>query len=346
VRRSPEGRVSVTVLLAALVLLATGCGTLSEVVAPPVASTPSPLAAVASAPEATPTIPLDAAFGAAEVPTPPPTLTSALVPGSPVVSGESSSSKPALVTPGTEVGGESAGTTITAEAAGTKDTDESPTGMAQVRETPVTEEPEDYDPWEPYNERMFAFNYNVDRYVLKPVANVYRHIVPEPFQIMITNGFDNVRFPARFVNHVLQGRFWGAFTETSRFVINTVLGVGGLFNPATDYFGVPRSSADFGQTMHKWGIGAGPFFVPPFLPPATVRDFIGRLADSALNPIAWFLLDFWPEGLAIGIGEMVNQRAVTYELFQGVEETTLDLYTAVRDGYLRRRERQLQRPEE
>jgi phospholipid-binding lipoprotein MlaA len=345
VRRSPEGRVSVAVLLPALVLLATGCGTLSEVVAPPVASTPPPLAAEASAPEATPTIPLDAAFGAAEVPTPPRTLTSALVPGSPVVSGESSS-KPALVNPGTEVGGESAGTTITAEAAGTEETDESPTGMAQVRETPVTEEPEDYDPWEPYNERMFAFNYNVDRYVLKPVANVYRHIVPEPFQIMITNGFDNVRFPARFVNHVLQGRFWGAFTETSRFVINSILGIGGLLNPATDYFGIPRSSADFGQTLHTWGVGAGPFFVPPFLPPATVRDFIGRLADSALNPIAWFLIDFWPEGLAIGVGEMVNQRAVTYELFQGVEETTLDLYTAVRDGYLRRRERQLQRIEE
>ncbi len=224
---------------------------------------------------------------------------------------------------------------------------EAPDGMAQVRDTPVTEaDPEDYDPWEPYNERMFAFNYNVDRYVLKPAANVYRHIVPEPFQIMISNGFDNIRFPARFVNLVLQGRFRGAFLETSRFVINSVLGVGGLFNPATDYFGIPRSSADFGQTLAGWGVGPGPFFVPPLLPPATVRDFIGRLADSAMNPIAWFLLDFWPEGLAIGAGEMLNQRAVTYELFQGVEETTLDLYTAVRDGYLRRRERQLQRLEE
>jgi phospholipid-binding lipoprotein MlaA len=93
-------------------------------------------------------------------------------------------------------------------------------------------------------------------------------------------------------------------------------------------------------------VGAGPFFVPPFLPPATVRDFIGRLADSAINPVAWFLLGFWPEGFAIGAGEMLNERAVNYEAFQGVEETTLDLYTAVRDGYLRRRERQLQLPAE
>jgi phospholipid-binding lipoprotein MlaA len=216
-----------------------------------------------------------------------------------------------------------------------------PAGMGQVRETTIGDVPEDYDPWESYNERMFAFNYNVDKYVMKPTANVYRHIMPEPFQLMISNGFDNVRYPARLVNHLLQLRFWGAFIETSRFFINTVMGFGGLFNPATDYFGIPKSRADFGQTMARWGVGPGPFFVPPFLPPATVRDFIGRLADSAINPIAWFLIDFWPEGISIGVGEMVNERALNYELFQGVEETTLDLYTAVRDGYLRRRERQL-----
>ena len=213
--------------------------------------------------------------------------------------------------------------------------------MAQSRETTLSDEPEDYDPWEPFNEKMFAFNYNIDRYVLKPAANVYRQIMPEPWQLMIANGFDNLRYPPRLVNHVLQGRFWGAFIETSRFLINTVLGFGGLFNPATDYFGIPKSRADFGQTMARWGIGPGPYFVPPFLPPATVRDFLGRLADSAINPIAWFLIDFWPEGLSIGMGEMLNERAVNYEAFQGVEETTLDLYTAVRDGYLRRRELQL-----
>ena len=227
-------------------------------------------------------------------------------------------------------------------APGASESDGGVTGMAQVRESAVDAEGDDYDPWEPYNERMFAFNYNVDRYVLKPAANVYRHVVPEPFQLMIANGFDNIRYPARLVNHVLQGRFWGAFIETSRFVINSTLGVGGLFNPSSDYFGIGKSRADFGQTLARWGVGPGPYFVPPLLPPATVRDFIGRLADSALNPIAWFLIDFWPEGLFIGVGEMLNERAVNYEVFQGVEETTLDLYTAVRDGYLRRRERQLQ----
>jgi phospholipid-binding lipoprotein MlaA len=215
-------------------------------------------------------------------------------------------------------------------------------GMAQVRDQSIDEvDPEDYDPWEPFNERMFALNYNIDRYALKPAANVYRRIMPEPWQAMIANGYDNIRYPARLVNHVLQGRFWGAFIETSRFLINSTLGFGGLFNPATEYFGIPKSRADFGQTLARWGVGPGPYFVPPFLPPSTVRDFIGRLADSALNPIAWFLIDFWPEGFALGAGEMLNERALNYEVFQGVEETTLDLYTAVRDGYLRRRELQL-----
>jgi len=215
-------------------------------------------------------------------------------------------------------------------------------GMAQARESVLDSEPEDYDPWERYNEWMFNVNYNVDRYVLKPVANVYRHLIPEPFQLMIANGFDNVRYPARLVNHVLQGRFWGAFIETSRFVINSTLGLGGLFNPASDYFGIEKSRADFGQTLHRWGVGPGPYFVPPFFPPSTVRDFVGRLTDSAINPISWFLINnFWPEAFAIGTGEMVNERALNYEVFQGVEETTLDLYTAVRDAYLRRRERQL-----
>ena len=208
-------------------------------------------------------------------------------------------------------------------------------------ESVVDAEPEDYDPWEPYNERMFAFNHNIDRYVLKPAANVYRHIVPEPFQLMIANGFDNIRYPARLVNHLLQGRFWGAFIETSRFVINSTMGIGRPLQSGHRLLRHPEVARRLRPDAPSTGAwGPGRYFVPPFLPPATVRDFIGRLADSAINPISWFLLDFWPEGLGIGMGDMLNDRALNYELFQGFEETTLDLYSAVRHGYLRRRERQ------
>jgi len=350
-RRSSMARLTVAPLFVVLVVTLAGCGTISSTL-DSIASSSSAAAPFAEhgrpVSNAPPVSPADggpvqhAALGegvppaaATQVESPfsaEPTFEASL----PLLVGDSRSAPPL-------VSGGLAGSAVAGQTtAGTGDVGgDPPAGMAQARETPISDEPEDYDPWERYNEKLFAFNYNVDRYVLKPAANVYRHVMPEPWQIMITNGFDNIRYPARLVNHVLQGRFWGAFIETSRFLINTVMGFGGLFNPATDYFGIPKSRADFGQTLARWGIGAGPYFVPPFLPPATVRDFIGRLADSAINPIAWFLIDFWPEGLAIGMGEMLNERAVNYEAFQGVEETTLDLYTAVRDGYLRRRELQL-----
>jgi len=353
-RRSTTSRLIAALLLASLVPIATACGFVAEsldamassqrLAAPPSATPPagdgtqdSVVAPVAGeAPAADPRATSGEAL--------PPAAASwmqqpfeDLSPGDPAAI----PSRGEVATPFASTGGALDRTAVavapTPEAPG----DQATAGMAQVRESVLDSEPEDYDPWERYNEWMFTFNYNVDRYVLKPAANVYRHLIPEPFQLMIANGFDNIRYPARLVNHLLQLRFWGAFIETSRFVINSTLGLGGLFNPATDYFGINKSRADFGQTLLPWGEGPGPYFVPPLLPPATVRDFIGRLADSAINPISWYLLDFWPEAFAIGTGEMVNERALNYEVFQGVEETTLDLYTAVRDAYLRRRERQL-----
>jgi phospholipid-binding lipoprotein MlaA len=346
----------VTLLLVALVAILTGCGTLSGALdslatAPaasggaPAESAPGGTASrpVAGAPASSVALGEGAPPGAETQPESPLAAAPGFDPPLAIlVAADSRAPAPAGATIGSPESAASEASRAGEAIASTPDgSDDQAAGMAQARETAIGDESEDYDPWEPYNERMFAFNYNVDRYVLKPAANVYRRIMPEPWQLMIANGFDNIRYPARLVNHVLQGRIWGAFIETSRFLINSTLGFGGLFNPATDYFGIPKSRADFGQTMARWGIGAGPYFVPPFLPPATVRDFLGRLADSAINPIAWFLIDFWPEGIGIGMGEMLNERAINYEAFQGVEETTLDLYTAVRDGYLRRRELQL-----
>ena len=108
---------------------------------------------------------------------------------------------------------------------------------------------EAYDPWEPFNERMFEVNRNLDRFVLKPVAKAYNFITPDELQIMISNGFDNISFPPRFVNSVLQGKLKGAGREIARFLINSTVGVGGLFDPAKDVFGLVKSREDFGQTL-------------------------------------------------------------------------------------------------
>jgi phospholipid-binding lipoprotein MlaA len=199
---------------------------------------------------------------------------------------------------------------------------------------------EQYDPWEPFNEKMFDFNYRVDRYVLKPVAFVYRKIIPEPLEILIANGFDNIRWVPRFVNSLLQGKWGGAGREMGRFLINSTLGIGGLWDPAKDYWGIAGSREDFGQTLGVWGSGPGPYLVLPFLPPTTVRDGIGLGVDMFLDPLS-YVLPFFPDRLGMRIGDTINERALNYELFQGVEETTLDLYSSVRHFYLERRKRQI-----
>jgi phospholipid-binding lipoprotein MlaA len=208
-------------------------------------------------------------------------------------------------------------------------------------QTPPVDDVDDiYDPWESFNEKMFDFNVKLDRYVLKPVARVYKSVMPEPFQVMISNGFDNIRFVPRLVNNLLQGKVGGAGREMSRFLINSTAGIGGLFDPAKDYWGIRPSNEDFGQTLGVWGSGPGPYLVLPVLAPMTVRDGIGLGVDTLIDPFGYFI-PWFPTRFLLKIGDTVNDRALNYDLFQGVEETTIDLYSSVRHFYLKRREQQI-----
>lgn len=197
-------------------------------------------------------------------------------------------------------------------------------------------EPQEYDPWEPFNEKMFAFNYNFDKYLLKPVAKGYNFIVPDEIQRMIGNAFDNINPVPKWVNNLLQLNFKGFFTEMGRFLINSTLGIGGLWDIAKQEFGLQKTKVDFGQTLGKWGAGPGPFLILPFLPPLTVRDGIGYGVDGAMDPLSYVLPFIW-DRLAMKIGQTINDRSLNLDLFQGFEETTVDLYSAVRNGYLQRR---------
>ena len=210
--------------------------------------------------------------------------------------------------------------------------------MAQARELPTDMEPEEYDPWERFNEKMFDFNRNLDKYILKPVAKGYNFIVPDEIQIMVSNGFDNISFVPRLVNSLLQGKAMGAGRELSRFLINSTAGVGGLFDPAKDVFGILKSREDFGQTLCVWGVGTGPYVVVPFLEPLTVRDGVGKAVDTALDPLAYFLPFLW-DRLGMKVGDIVNERSLNLDLFQGFEESVIDMYSAVRHAFLQRRER-------
>jgi len=206
------------------------------------------------------------------------------------------------------------------------------------RETPPNSEEldEEYDPWEPFNERMFELNRRLDRYFLKPAAKVYNKIMPEPFQVLISNGFDNIRFVKRAANSLLQGKWSGAGREVARFLINSTLGIGGLFD-AAKYWEIEKSREDFGQTLAVWGSGPGPYLVLPFLEPLTVRDGIGKAVDGAMDPLSYVLPFLWA-GVGMSAGDTLNDRSLNLDLFQGFEESVIDLYSAVRNGYLRRRE--------
>ena len=199
---------------------------------------------------------------------------------------------------------------------------------------------EEYDPWEAFNERMFIFNYNADKYFFRPVAKAYNFVVPDELQRMIDRGFQNINFVPRFVNNLLQAKWGGAGRELARFLINSTIGIGGLWDMARQEWGIEASKEDFGQTLGVWGVGPGPFLILPFMAPMTVRDGIGIGVDGAMDPLSYFIPFIW-ERLVMKVVNLVNDRSLNLEFFEGVEETTVDLYTAVRNAYLQRRARQI-----
>ena len=197
------------------------------------------------------------------------------------------------------------------------------------------------DPWEGFNEEVFDFNYGFYRHLMKPVAKGYNSVVPPDLQVSIDNAFHNMGFVSRLVNSLLQGKLERAGIETKRFLINTTIGIGGLFDVAKYVFDTEAPpSEDTGQTLAVHGVGPGPFLMLPFLPPLTVRDAVGFAGDILLNPVN-YVIPILPN-LGINAEDTINSRALTIETFEGIEESTVDLYGAVRSGYFQRRSQDIE----
>ena len=214
---------------------------------------------------------------------------------------------------------------------------------------------EEYDPWEPLNSAIFEFNYRLDKYLLKPVAKGYNFVMPDLVQRGISNFFHNVRFVPRFFNNLFQAKVKGAGLEMGRFLLNSTVGLGGFFDVARNQFGLETPDEDAGQTLGVYGVKPGPYLVIPFLGSFTVRDGIGYIIDLGLDPINWLVFPVIEvEGVPslvkhknrdtstfaqIGTraGYIINERSLNLETFEGVEEATLDLYSAVRNAYLQKR---------
>ncbi len=186
------------------------------------------------------------------------------------------------------------------------------------------------DPWVSVNRNIYTFNDRVDTYVLKPTADAYRFVTPRFVRNRVTDFFDNVSYPGVVLNDLLQGKFSQSLHDTTRFVINTVWGLGGLFDVASQ-MDIRSHNEDFGQTLAVWGVGEGPYIVIPVLGPSTTRDVWQYPAGVATNPITYYATGAvsWPLfGLRI-----INTRANLEQANQLRNEAAVDPYAFTRSAY-------------
>jgi len=194
------------------------------------------------------------------------------------------------------------------------------------------------DPAEPAMRAIFEFNRGLDRYILKPIALVYKDYVPDPAKRGVYNFLNNLRSPVIFFNDILQGEPERAGDTLGRFVINSTVGLAGFGDPATDA-GLAFHNEDFGQTLAIWGMPEGAYVVLPIFGPSNPRDAVGLAVDILVDPINWWASntdnDWVPYTLA-GTNA-VDQRARNYDVIEDIERSSLDFYAATRSLYRQRR---------
>jgi phospholipid-binding lipoprotein MlaA len=194
------------------------------------------------------------------------------------------------------------------------------------------------DPFESANRAIYKFNDVVDRATLKPIAKGYKWITPEWFRHGVGNFFSNLQYPATVLNQLLQGKPGAAARDTGRLLMNTVLGLGGVLDPATRA-GLDKNDEDLGQTLGVWGVPTGPYIVLPFLGPTTVRDAPSTVAETFLDPLSYADVE-WEVLWGLRAVDIVDSRAQLLSL-EPVLERTFDPYAFVRNAFLQRREFQV-----
>ena len=201
------------------------------------------------------------------------------------------------------------------------------------------------DPYEKTNRKLYALNKGLDHYALLPAARVYRTVVPGAARHGVTNGFNNLGEPVSFINAVLQGKIKQAFRTVDRFMLNTVLGVGGLADVATD-LGRPEEKEDFGQTFAVWGVNSGPYLMLPFFGPSTIRDGVGLGVEFAVDPIPYVRNAVLDWKFVDTVGEFglkaIDLRSQLIDAgADGLLAGSLDEYATVRSAYLQHRQSQI-----
>lgn len=206
----------------------------------------------------------------------------------------------------------------------------------------VAEYEQNNDPLEPANRVSYAVHDAVDRAVLDPAARGYRAVVPGPVREGIGNALSNLRSPVVLMNDLLQGEGDRARITLGRFMVNTVLGLGGILDLGRTW-GVPGHTEDFGQTLAVWGVGEGPYLFIPLLGPSNPRDLVGTATDWVADPATYFgqgtvvdALNWTRVGLTV-----LDTREGLIETVDGLRENSLDPYAVIRSGYRQRRAAQI-----
>jgi phospholipid-binding lipoprotein MlaA len=202
---------------------------------------------------------------------------------------------------------------------------------------PGVEMPKSYDPWEKLNRKVHTFNNAVDRTIARPLAKGYVKVVPRPVRLGVSNFFSNLGEPITALNSLLQGKPKQAGQSLGRFLLNSTVGIGGIFDPATDAK-LPRKNEDFGQTLGVWGWRRSRYVELPLFGPRTIRDVFGLLGDAPLSPIRQVEDDktrFFLQGL-----QLVDVRAQLLSI-DALREGAVDEYALFRDSWLQRRNYQI-----
>ena len=191
------------------------------------------------------------------------------------------------------------------------------------------------DPLSGYNKVMTKFNDFLYVNIFDPITTGYGYVVPAPARTMMDNFFDNLMFPIRFVNNLLQLKFEDAGEETLRFLANTIIGFGGLTDGAK-YYNLQRHDEDFGQTLGYWGVGAGFHVVLPILGPSNLRDIVGFGGDYFANPVSYVN----PSILSFGLTSFnrLNNISLDPDKYENLTKDAIDLYPFLRDSYEQHRE--------
>ncbi len=204
--------------------------------------------------------------------------------------------------------------------------------------------PSDYvnDPFEDVNRQIHAFNKLVDKTAVRPVTLAYGAVVPEPVRDMVDNSANNLELPGQAINHVLQGDLADAFQTTARFLLNSTIGLAGLFDPASE-IGLFERSTDFGETLGVWGFAEGPYVELPLFGGSTVRGTVGMVVDFAMDPMQYVISDQDRKYLAALKGlDLIGKRYAYSDLVDALLYESADSYAAQRISYLQNMRRNLE----